>query len=121
MLEEVEAGVLAYLDFPCGHHVRLRTNNVQERANRELKRRNRVVQFFPIRKSLIRMMGAVFSEMDEDWAGRRWFSDESMGRARGGREGERTRARLRGTAAEHAARIIVLVVADNPIPGRKAV
>ena len=96
MLEEVEAGVLAYLDFPCGHHVRLRTNNVQERANRELKRRNRVVQFFPIRKSLIRMMGAVFSEMDEDWAGRRWFSDESMGRARGGREGERTRARLRG-------------------------
>ena len=57
---------LAYPDFPYEHHIRLRTNNVQERANRELKRRSRVVQVFPSRKSLIRMMGAVFSEMDED-------------------------------------------------------
>ena len=70
-LEEAEADALAYLDFPYEHHVRLRTNNVRERANRELKRRSRVVQVFPSRKSLIRMMGAVFSEMDEDWAGRR--------------------------------------------------
>ena len=69
--EEAGADALAYLDFPYEHHVRLRTNNVRERANRELKRRSRVVQVFPSRKSLIRMMGAVFSEMDEDWAGRR--------------------------------------------------
>lgn len=40
-----------------------------------------MVQVFPSRKSLIRMMGAVFSEMDEDWAGRRWFSDDPIGRA----------------------------------------
>ena len=81
LLEEAEADALAYLDFPYEHPVRLRTNNVQERANRELKRRSRVVQVFPSRKSLIRMMGAVFSEMDEDWVARRWFNDDSIGRA----------------------------------------
>ena len=120
VLEEAEADALAYLDFPYEHHIRLRTNNVQERANRELKRRSRVVQVFPSRKSLIRMMGAVFSEMDEDWAGRRWFSDDSIGRAVEGAKVNEPAHAYEGTAAEHAARIIALVVADNPIPGRKA-
>ena len=120
VLEEAEADALAYLDFPHEHHIRLRTNNVQERANRELKRRSRVVQVFPSRKSLIRMMGAVFSEMDEDWAGRHWFSDDSIGRAVEGVKVNEPAHAYEGTAAEHAARIIALVVADNPIPGRKA-
>lgn len=120
VLEEAEAGALAYLDFPCEHHVRLRTNNVQERADRELKRRSRVVQVFPSRKSPIRMMGAVFSEMDEDWAGRRWFGDDSIGRAVEGAKVNEPAHAYEGTAAEHAARIIALAVADNPIPGRKA-
>ena len=120
VLEEAEADALAYLDFPYEHHIRLRTNNVQERANRELKRRSRVVQVFPSRKSLIRMMGAVFSEMDEDWAGRRWFGDDSIGRAVEGAKVNEPAHAYEGTAAEHAARIIALVVADNPIPGRKA-
>lgn len=35
---------------------------------------------FPSRKSPITLVSAAFSEMDEDWASRRWFSDESMGR-----------------------------------------
>ena len=36
VLEEAEADALAYLDFPYEHHVRLRTSNVQECADREL-------------------------------------------------------------------------------------
>lgn len=63
LLEEAEADALAYLGFPHAHRRRLRTDNVQERANRELKRRSRVVQAFPSRRSLIRMLGAVFSEI----------------------------------------------------------
>ena len=118
--EEAEADAPAYLDFPCEHHVRLRTDNVQERANRELKRRSRVVQVLPGRKSPIRMMGAAFSEMDEDWAGRRRFGDDSIGRAVEGAEVNEPAHAYEGTAAEHAARIIALVVADNPIPGGKA-
>ena len=120
VLEEAEADAPAYLDFPYEHHVRLHTNNVQERANRELKRRSRVVQVLPGRKSLIRMMGAAFSEMDEDWAGRRRFGDDSIGRAVEGAKVNEPAHAYEGTAAEHAARIIALVVADNPIPGRKA-
>ena len=120
VLEEAEADAPAYPDFPYGHHVRLRTDSVQERANRELKRRSRVVQVLPGRKSPIRMMGAVFSEMDEDWAGRRRFGDDSIGRAVEGAEANEPAHAYEGSLAEHAAGIIALAVADNPIPGRKA-
>lgn len=111
MLEEAEADALAYLDIPYEYHVRLRTNNVQERANRELELRNRSVQAFPGGKSPIILMGAVFAEMDEEWVGRCWFDGDSIGRAVEGAE---------ANAPGHAGRIIALVVAGNPIPGGKA-
>ena len=119
LLEDAEADALAYLDFPYAHHRRIRTNNVQERANRELKRRSRVVQVFPSRKSLIRMLGAVFSEMDEEWASRRWFTEESIAEAVEERGCKAPAAAYAGTAEEHARRVIDLVVSDNPI-GRRA-
>ena len=96
VLEEAEADALAYLDFPYEHHIRLRTNNVQERANRELKRRSRVVQVFPSRKSLIRMMGAVFSEMDAGLGGPPLVQRRLDRQGRRRRQGQRARARLRG-------------------------
>lgn len=53
---------------------RLRSSNVQERANPGLKCRSRVVKVFPPGRSLVRMLDAVLSEMDEDWAAKRWFT-----------------------------------------------
>lgn len=120
LLEEAEADALAYLDFPYAHHRRLRTNNVQERANRELKRRSRVVQVFPSRRSLIRMLGAVFSEMDEGWASRRWFTEESIAQATASTRALAPAPTYEGTAEEHARRIIDVVVADNPIRRKAA-
>lgn len=120
LLEDAECDALAYLDFPFEHHRRLRTNNVQERANRELKRRSRVVQVFPSRRSLIRMIGAVLSEMDEDWASRRWFGEESIAKAVDGKGTGAPAPRYEGTASEHASRIMALVLADNPVATRKA-
>lgn len=111
--EESEADAPAYLDFPYEHHA-------GPRADRELKRRGRVVRVFPGRKPLIRMVGAVFSEMDGDRAGRRRFGDDSIGGAVEGAEANEPARAYEGTAAEHAAGVIALAVADNPIPGRKA-
>ena len=79
VLEEAEADALSYLDFPHEHHVRLRTNNVRERADRELRHRSRVVQVLPGRRSPIGMMGAVFSAMAGDWADRRRFDGGTIG------------------------------------------
>lgn len=67
LLEDAEADALAYLDFPYEHHVRLRTNNVQERANEEIKRRAKVVGVFPSVASMKRLIGAVLVDVNEEW------------------------------------------------------
>lgn len=74
ILEEAEADALAYLDFPPSHWKRLRTNNLQERTNREIKRRSRVVQVFPSPESLMRLVGAVMCDQDEEWSASRYFA-----------------------------------------------
>ena len=78
VLEEAEPDALAYLDLPQSHWKRLRTNNVQERTNREIKRRSRVVQVFPSEEALTRLVGAVMCEQDEEWAESRYFSEDRM-------------------------------------------
>ena len=47
LLEDAREHSLAHLAFHREHCVRLRTNNVQERANAEIKRRTRAVQSSP--------------------------------------------------------------------------
>ena len=78
MLEEAEPDALAYLDFPPAHWKRLRTNNVQERTNREIKRRSRVEQVFPSAGSLVRLAGTVMCKQDEVWQESRYFSEARM-------------------------------------------
>lgn len=73
VMESAEADALAHLDFPAGHRRRIRTNNVQERLNREIKRRSRVVQSFPSEASLVRLVGAVCCEAREEWSSRRYM------------------------------------------------
>lgn len=53
VFEQAEDSALAFTAFPRAHWAKLRTNNVQERANREIKRRYRVVQSFPSRESML--------------------------------------------------------------------
>ena len=80
LLEKAEADAPTYLDFPAEHRRRIRTNNVQERMNREMRRRSRVVQVFPSAESMLRLVGAVCAERDEDWSSGRYISPESMGK-----------------------------------------
>lgn len=78
LMEEAEPSVLCYLDFPAAHARKIRTDNVQERANREIKRRTDVVQCFPSRESLLRLVGAVLCEENLSWSQRRMFSEDSI-------------------------------------------
>ena len=73
-----EPDVLAYLDFPPSHWKRLHTNNVQERAKLDIRRRSRVVQVFPSESSLLRLVGAVMCDQAETWSGSRHFSERKV-------------------------------------------
>jgi putative transposase len=66
MEENLEQG-LTVMSFPVEHQGRLRTTNLCERVNREIKRRTRVVSIFPNAQSLERLVTAVLMEMSEDW------------------------------------------------------
>ena len=117
LLEEAECDALAYLDFPLEHHRRLRTNNVQERANREIKRRGRVVQVFPSAASLLRLIGAVCAEMDEDWSSRRYMGGEAVSAFYEEQEVAKRQAQALASAAAiteevraHACKLIELAV-----------
>jgi transposase-like protein len=66
-LEENVPQGLTVFSFPVEHQRRLRTTNLSERVNRELKRRTRVVGVFPNAASLERLATAVLMEIDEDW------------------------------------------------------
>ncbi len=78
LLEDAEADALAYLDFPYEHHVRLRTNNVQERANGEIKRRTKVVGVFPSVGSMMRLVGSVLVDVNEEWLGMGFIDAASL-------------------------------------------
>ena len=64
--------------LPVRHRVRLRTSNMLERLNRELKRRTRVVSIFPNDAALLRLASAVLLETDESWmSGKKYLTMES--------------------------------------------
>ena len=58
---------LAVFAVPRSHRRRLRTSNMLERLNEELKRRTRVAGLFPNDASLLRLVTAVLMEVSEDW------------------------------------------------------
>lgn len=78
-LTEAEDDVLAYMAFPHEHWTRLYSTNPLERLNREVKRRTDLVGVFPDGNAVIRLVGAVLLEMDDEWQiERRYFSRDSM-------------------------------------------
>ncbi|MBX5476888.1 MAG: IS256 family transposase [Clostridia bacterium] len=79
LLLDAEDEVLAYMVFPERHWRQIHSTNPLERLHKEIKRRAHVVGIFPNRASVLRLMGAVLMEQNDEWAtGRRYFSAESM-------------------------------------------
>ncbi len=66
-LEENIPDGLAIFALPRSHRRRLRTSNMLERLNEELKRRTRVAGLFPNDASVLRLVSAVLMEVSEDW------------------------------------------------------
>jgi hypothetical protein len=79
LLVEAEADLLAHYAFPEGHRRQIRSTNPLERLNREIKRRTGVVGIFATRASVIRLVGMILAEQDDEWQdGRRYFRPETM-------------------------------------------
>jgi transposase-like protein len=80
LLEEASEDVLSHMHFPREHRRRLHSTNPIERLHKEVKRRTRVVGIFPTSDSLMRMVGTLLAEQDDEWqvADRRYFSIGSM-------------------------------------------
>jgi transposase-like protein len=78
MLDEDIEECLSALAFPEEHRKRIRTNNAQERLNKEIRRRDQVIEVFPNEGSVMRLICALCMEISEEWLCGRLFLDMSL-------------------------------------------
>jgi transposase-like protein len=71
-------GLINYRAFPPEFWKKIRTTNLLERVNKELKRRTRKIGAFPNEASLLRLAGSILIDINEEWiTGNRYLSAKS--------------------------------------------
>ena len=71
--------VLAYMAFPKAHWTKICSTNPLERVNCEVKRRTKSVGIFPNDEAIVRLVGSMMIETNDEWAaGRRYMSPDSF-------------------------------------------
>ena len=79
LMDGAREDVLAYTAFPKEHWPQLSSTNPIERLNGEIKRRSDVVGIFPNDRAIVRLVGALMLEQNDEWAvSRRYMSLESL-------------------------------------------
>jgi len=68
LMDEAEADVLAYMTFPKDHRSKIHSTNPLERVNGEIKRRTEVVGIFPNEEAIVRLVGSILLEQNDEWA-----------------------------------------------------
>jgi transposase-like protein len=74
LLEAHGKEILGVYALPEAHQKRMRTTNMLERQNQELKRRTRVIRVFPHEHSLLWLTAALLMETNQEWMGRIYLS-----------------------------------------------
>ena len=76
--KKVEDGIeetLTYMQFPSEHWLKIRTNNVLERLNREVRRRTKVVGAFPDGNSALMLVCARLRHVaGKDWGNKKYMN-----------------------------------------------
>lgn len=66
-VEETIEETLSFYRLPRQHHKHLKSTNMLERLNQEIKRRTHVVRIFPNERSCLRLVRALCVEIHEEW------------------------------------------------------
>lgn len=76
LLDSCGEEILSVYQLPERHRKRMRSTNMLERVNQEIKRRTRVIRIFPNEQACVRLVSTLMMELNQEWMERIYLSME---------------------------------------------